>query len=74
MAVLTTKGRKHMKQGTFALPGKRYPINDKAHAANAKARATQEVAKGKLTPEEAASIRHKANSVLGETDSAYHNA
>ena len=72
MAVLTTKARKHLAPSTFGLPGKKaYPMPDKAHAANAKARATQEVAKGKLSPEEAATIRHKANSVLGETDSTY---
>ena len=74
MAVLTTKARKHMKPSTFGLPGdKSYPMPDKSHAANAKARATQMVAKGKLSPADAAKIRHKANHVLGETDSTYHN-
>lgn len=74
MAVLTAKSRNHMKPSTFGLPGKQaYPMPDKAHAANAKARATQMVAKGKLSPEEAAQIRHKANHILGETDSTYHN-
>ncbi len=43
-----------------------------AHAADAKGRATQQLAKGNLTPEEAAKVRHKANVVLGETDSTYH--
>jgi len=72
MAVLTAKARKHLKPSTFGLPGKKaYPMPDKAHAANAKARATQQVAAGNLSPEEAAKIRHKANSVLGETDSTY---
>lgn len=32
MAKLTSKGRKRMSAKSFALPGKRYPINDKAHA------------------------------------------
>jgi hypothetical protein len=74
MAVLTTKARKHLKPSTFGLPDeKSYPMPDKAHAANAKARATQMVAKGKLSPADAAKIRHKANHVLGETDSTYHN-
>ena len=74
MAVLTTKARKHLKPSTFGLPGKKaYPMPDKGHAANAKARATQQLAKGNLTPAEAATIRHKANVVLGETDSTYHN-
>ena len=74
MAELTTKARKHLKPSTFGLPGKKaYPMPDKGHAANAKARATQMVAKGKLSPADAATIRHKANCVLGETDSTYHN-
>ena len=74
MAELTTKARNRLKPSTFGLPGKKaYPMPDKAHAANAKARATQMVAKGKLSPSEAATIRHKANSILGETDSTYHN-
>ena len=30
------------------------------------------LAKGKLSPEDAAKVRHKANVVLGETDSTYH--
>ena len=73
MAVLTTKARKNMAASKFALPGGRFPVPDKAHAANAKARATQGVAKGTLSPEDAAKVRHKANQVLGETDSTYHN-
>jgi hypothetical protein len=73
MAVLTTKARNKMPASKFALPGGRFPVPDKAHAANAKARATQMVAKGKLSPASAAKIRHKANVVLGETDSTYHN-
>ncbi len=74
MAVLTTKARKHLKPSTFGLPGKKaYPMPDRGHAANAKARATQMVAKGKLSPADAAKIRAKANHVLGESDSTYHN-
>jgi hypothetical protein len=75
MAVLTTKQRKTHTGGAkkFALPGGRYPIGDRAHAADAKGRATQMLAKGKLSPANAAKIRHKANVVLGETDSTYHN-
>ncbi len=39
--VLTTKGRKHIAEENFALPGRRYPIHDKAHARNALARVAQ---------------------------------
>jgi hypothetical protein len=76
MAVLTTKQR-HAHTGAakkFALPGERFPVGDRSHAANAKARATQGLAKGTLSPAEAAKVRHAANAVLGETDSTYHNA
>lgn len=42
MAVLTTKKRKRLKKSQFALPAERkYPIPDRAHAANAKARVAQ---------------------------------
>lgn len=41
MAKLTTTGRKHIKAENFALPGKRYPIHDMAHARNALARVSQ---------------------------------
>ena len=75
MAVLTTKQRHAHTRGAkkFALPGERYPVGDRPHAANAKARATQMVAKGKLSPADAAKVRHAANITLGETDSTYHS-
>jgi hypothetical protein len=39
---LTTKGRKAIKTDSFAIPeGRRYPIEDKAHARNALARVAQ---------------------------------
>lgn len=41
MAVLTTTGRKHIKSKNFALPGRKYPIQDIAHARNALARVSQ---------------------------------
>lgn len=50
----------------FGLPGSRkYPMPDRSHAANAKARATQMVEKGKLSSASAAKIRAKANHMLG---------
>lgn len=68
MAVLRAKQRKKLKSSTFGLPSKRkYPMPDKAHAANAKARATQMVKKGKLSPAAAARIRAKANRILGKS-------
>jgi hypothetical protein len=66
MATLTTKARKAIPSSRFALSGRRYPIENRRHAADAKARATQEVAAGKLSSANAATIRRKANRVLGE--------
>jgi hypothetical protein len=65
MAKLTTKTRKAMPKKDFGLPGsKKYPMPDKAHAANAKARASQQVKAGKLSPSTAKKIDAKANKVL----------
>ena len=64
MAKLTTKRRDALKGSKFAGPDRSYPVNDKSHAANAKARATQMVKKGKLSEGEAEKIKAKANRVL----------
>ena len=67
MSVLTQKHRNALSDGVFGLPGQRkYPMPDKSHAANAKARATQMVKRGKLSSSSAAKIRAKANRVLGK--------
>lgn len=67
MAKLTTEARKAIPKKEFGLPGeKKYPMPDKAHAANAKARATQMVKKGKLSEGSAAKIKAKANKVLAK--------
>jgi hypothetical protein len=50
------------------LPGeKKYPMPDKSHAQNAKARATQMEEKGKLSPSSKAKIDAKANKILGKS-------
>jgi len=41
MAKLTTKTRKKIPTKEFALPGRRYPIEDKSHARNALSRVAQ---------------------------------
>lgn len=67
MAKLTAKARKKIPSSKFGLPGQRkYPMEDAAHAKNAKARATQMVKKGKLSPAAKANIDQKANKVLGK--------
>jgi hypothetical protein len=64
MAKLTAKKRKALPKSAFAGPGRSYPVNDKRHAANAKARATQMAKRGKLSASAAARIKAKANKVL----------
>jgi hypothetical protein len=67
MSKLTTKTRNSLAKADFGLPGARkYPMPDKAHAANAKARATQEVKAGKLSPSAKSKIDAKANKILAK--------
>lgn len=67
MSVLKAKSRNALADRVFGLPGQRkYPMPDRAHAANAKARATQQVKRGNLSPASAAKIKAKANRVLGK--------
>lgn len=62
MSKLTAKARNKLPLTTFGLPAQRkFPINDKAHAINAKARAAQMVKKGKLSKSAQAKIDAKAN-------------
>ncbi len=70
MAELTTKKRKKLSKSKFGLPGSRkYPMADKSHAANAKARATQMLNAGKLSASSRAKINKKANKVLKKKSS-----
>jgi hypothetical protein len=63
---LSPATRKALPKSTFGMPGKRkYPMPDKSHAANAKARATQQVKKGNLSASSKAKIDAKANRILG---------
>jgi hypothetical protein len=65
MAKLTTKARKALPKSDFGMPGeKKYPMPDKSHAANAKARASQQVKKGNLSAASKKKIDAKANKVL----------
>lgn len=65
MATMTTKARNNLSSSQFGLPATRqYPVNDKAHAANAKARAAQQVKAGNLSKSQQAEIDAKANRVL----------
>jgi hypothetical protein len=65
MANLKTKSRKKLPDKAFAEPDKRaYPIEDKAHARNAKARSSQAVKAGRMPKAEKAEIDEKADAVL----------
>lgn len=67
MAKLTSKERKSMPKSEFALPGKKaFPVNDRSHAANAKARASQAVNAGRMSKSTEEKIDAKANKVLGK--------
>lgn len=67
MAKLTSKGRNAIPSSSFGLPGSRkYPMPDRSHAANAKARASQQFKKGNLSASAKAQIDAKANRKLGE--------
>jgi len=65
MAKLTTAARKKLPTSTFALPGRRYPLPDRSHAANALARVSQHG-----TPAEKAKVRaavHRRYPTMGKT-------
>jgi len=65
MAELNAHARKRMPKSKFAEPEKRaYPIEDKAHARNAKARAAREQHAGRLTKDEERRIDRKADKIL----------
>jgi hypothetical protein len=65
MPKLDTKGRKRLPTKDFAEPSKRaYPVEDRAHARNAKARASQAVKAGRMSRAERAKIDKKADAVL----------
>ena len=65
MAELSTKKRNSEPKSDFGLPGERkYPMPDKSHARNAKARASQQKKQGNLTASEKKQIDRKADRVL----------
>ncbi len=65
MTKLTTKRRDSLPKQEFGMPGERkYPMPDKSHARNAKARANQMEHEGKLSPSAKAKIDSKADKIL----------
>ncbi len=69
MAKLTAAARKKIAPSNFALPGRRYPIEDRSHAANALARVSQYG-----TSSEKATVRRKVHEKypsMGASDHAH---
>lgn len=81
MSRLNAKKRNALPEKKFGLPGAKgkgkakgkYPVDTKARARAALSRDSEELAKGNLSPAQAAEIKHKAYHVLGHGDSNYHN-
>ena len=65
MPDLDQKKRDSLPDSKFGLPEERkYPMPDKAHARNAKARASQQQNKGRITAAEEKKIDRKADRIL----------
>lgn len=62
---LNAERRSALRSAQFAMPKERkYPVHDRAHAINAKARATQQYRKGNLSAAQMRAIHAKAGSAL----------
>jgi len=67
VTTLKSKTRDRLPREAFAEPEKRaYPVEDKLHARNAKARANQAVKAGRMSRAEEAKIDERADAVLGK--------
>jgi hypothetical protein len=73
MAMLKAKTRNKLPASEFGEPGDRkYPMPDRSHAGNAKARAKQQLDAGKLSRGEYDKIVAKANRKLGDPSTRAH--
>ena len=67
MSKLTSKERKELPTSKFALPKERkYPVDTRGRAANAKARASEAVNKGRMSKSTEEKIDAKADKKLGK--------
>lgn len=64
MAMLSSRQRRHLPSTSFALPGRRFPIHDEAHAHNALARVAQYGSKSEIARVRAAV--HKRYPSIGQ--------
>lgn len=68
MSELKASKRNSLPKSDFGIPGERkYPMPDRSHAANAKARAKQQLNAGHISQAVYAKITAKANRKLGKT-------
>lgn len=68
MTRLKASTENHLPKSEFGLPGERkYPMPDVRHAANAKARASQQEAAGNLSASAKRKIDHKADIILAKS-------
>jgi hypothetical protein len=73
MSKLTTMKRNKIPKSEFGIPSERkYPMPDKSHAQNAKARASQMLNKGKISSSEKGKIDRKADKILGKSKNKVH--
>lgn len=73
MATLSARQRRRLPSREFGEPGERkYPMPDRAHAANAKARASQQYRAGRISRGERDRINRKADLMLYGGHSASH--
>jgi hypothetical protein len=67
MATMNEKQRDKLPESKFGLPDERkYPMPDKSHARNAKARASQAQNAGRITAAEEKKIDRKADKILNK--------
>jgi hypothetical protein len=71
MAKLTAARRRKLPSSKFALPGSRkYPVDTRARAANAKARSSQAYKKGRISKSTRDRVHGRANKVLKRSSGA----
>jgi hypothetical protein len=64
VAKLTTKKRNALPNSAFAGPNRSYPVENKSHARNAKARASEMEHKGRISKATEERIDARANKIL----------
>jgi hypothetical protein len=66
MSKLTTGQRNSLSEKAFALPGRKFPIEDRAHQEAALKLVGRSLKAGNITPAQAATVKRKARAKLGK--------